>query len=117
MKGAKYALYQALMGNATVSGLVGGRIYHYYPPQPPTLPLITYRQVAGAADNADGVPAFGRARVEVKIWGEGGENIAEAVRAAVSGLACRLVSDVDLYDYDLLCQVKAIDFEIFSALA
>ena len=116
MKPGKQLLYEALT-SATVSGLVGGRIYHHHPPKEPALPLITYRQVAGTVDTADGAPAFARSRIEVKIWGQGGlEDIAMAVLSAVANLPCRMVSDVDLYDYDLMCRVKAVDFEVFSPL-
>lgn len=118
MKAAKERVYEALTGSGTLQSYVGDRIYHHHPPVEVQLPCITYRQVAGHADTADGVPALGKARIEVKIWGETGlEDIAAAVISALSGVPCRFVSEVDLWDAVLLCQVKALDFEVFAALA
>ncbi|MEW6555078.1 MAG: DUF3168 domain-containing protein [Actinomycetota bacterium] len=119
MKAIKQAVYSALAEDATVQGYVGDRIYLSWPPEKPTYPLITFRQVGGAEELADGVSFLVRPRIEVKIWAESGlEDIAEAVRSAMRGVPgiVKLVSDVDLFDHNSLKHVKVLDFSILTRL-
>lgn len=73
-----------LLQDATVSGLVGTRVYPKILPQSPTLPAITYQRVSRVqvADHLTGPGSMGRPRVQVDVWAST-DSAAEALGAAV----------------------------------
>lgn len=66
------AIYSRLNGDATVSGLVGTRIYPYTPEDPPARPYITYHLISMLprphAMGSD--PALVMDRYQVDLWAE-----------------------------------------------
>jgi len=117
VKEVKRQVREALLANPAISAAVDDRVYLAWPPAKPTYPLITYRQVGGSEDLADGGPFAVRPRIEVKVWADSGlEELGEAVKQAVRGVrgVVRLVSEVDLFDYESLKRVKALDFSILA---
>lgn len=120
MRSAKEYVCAALTTSSGLAALVGERIYYQGPEEVPVYPLITYREVGGTADKADGINYMGRSRIEIKIWGKNGlEDIADEVMAAMN--ICRggptLASSIDLpRDSASLVKGKALDFNLIVKL-
>ncbi len=110
----KEALRAALLGDTDLAALVGDRIFLGHAPEPAVYPLITYRFVAGSADNADGVPAIAKPRCEISVWGDEVDPTVRQVFKTMEGFRFhkRLVSFVELWDATVLKRRTAIDFQI-----
>ena len=119
MRIPKQCVCDALTASSGLAALIGDRIYHERPPETPVWPLITYKQVAGTADKADGINYMGRARIEIKAWGdEGLEDIADEILAAMN--TCRggpvLVFETELLDGVTLKRIHIMDFNLIVKL-
>ena len=113
MKSVNEAVYAALTGDATLAALVGDRIYKQFPPEQTTYPNVCYKQVSGGADNADGLPAVARARIQVDIRAETGmDDIAEATISAMCSVrgAVTLANEVDAFDHSCMKPLHMMDF-------
>lgn len=79
--------YAKLAADAGVSALVSTRIYPIRMPQSPTLPLITYQQVAAEYEHAMGSdPNVEWARMQVTSWAEtltSARSLAKKVKACL----------------------------------
>lgn len=121
------AIYSRLSGDATVSGLVGTRIYPYTPRTPPTRPYITYQLISMVprphAMGSD--PALVTDRYQVDIWADTYTSMItldDAVMASLSrwrGTAAGVtvqaslhVNRIDLYEPDTELFRRSNDFEI-----
>lgn len=119
MKSVNEAVYAALTGHATLSALVGGRIYKQFPPEQTTYPNICYKQVSGGADTADGLPAVARARIQVDIRAETGiDDIADATISAMCSVrgAATLANEVDAFDFNCMKPLHMMDFIIVQKM-
>lgn len=111
MSTIKAALRAALLGDATLQGYVGDRVYTQFPEVEPVYPLITYALVGGSAVNTDGAPAINQPRYEVRVFGEEVDPIASRIIAVLGAgrWPCRLVSEIEL-DGGPHLNIKALDF-------
>jgi hypothetical protein len=115
------AVYSALSGDATISAMVGAEIHRHFPPEEATTPNISFFQVSGGADNADGVPAISRARIQVDIRAtpeDDPDGIGDAVVSAMGGIhgAVSLANERDGFDQVNLVPVQMKDFIIVAKL-
>ncbi len=103
---AEKALYAALTGDATLTGLVGTRIYPVIIPQETTMPAIRYTRISTASVSAlTGDSGMEDARMQIDVIAESvssARSVAEAVRGAIKRMrgtyASTDVRDVFLED-------------------
>lgn len=85
------AIRALLVADATVTGLVGQRIYPLIAPQPPTRPFVVYTVTGGDRWHSDeGGSGLASPRVQVNAYAEtyaGAHEIAAAIRDALDGYA------------------------------
>jgi len=115
LKSVNEAVYAALTGDATLTDLVGDRIYKQFPPEQTTYPNVCYKQVSGGADNADGLPAVARARIQVDIRAETGiDDIADATISAMASVhgAVSLANEIDAFDHSCMKPLHMMDFVV-----
>ena len=63
------AIFQRLVTDTTLKGLVDGRIYPVVAPQGTDPPYVTYQRVSGAPEHHHGGNAgVSRARLQVDVW-------------------------------------------------
>lgn len=83
------AIYYLLAADATVSGLVGTRIYPNLVPQAASLPAITYQQISGVREHtADGADGIVESRFQINCWAStytGAKSLSDAVRKELDG--------------------------------
>lgn len=85
------AIRSILLADATVSSLVGTRVYSGVPPQRPTAPYVTLTKVDKLSDVImDGTVGPNRVRVQVDCWAQAGDGTAgvdnvRALAEAVNG--------------------------------
>lgn len=86
------AVYQYLSGKASITDLVGDRLYRDHLPQPydwsvgPAISLFTVSQTFDAG--LDGSSGIARARVQIDVWAASGKvaaRVTEAIRLAMQG--------------------------------
>lgn len=78
-----------LLADATLSGLIGTRLYPLKMPQKPTYPAITYQWVTGQrVHSTDGASGLAGPRVQFDCWAEtylAMESVFEALRLRLDG--------------------------------
>ena len=83
-------LYSALSADATVSGLVGARIYPEIMPFDVTYPAISYQRISTARyQTLESVDDFTQVRIQVDCWDStysGVKALANAVKNAIDGV-------------------------------
>jgi hypothetical protein len=99
------AIYYLLSNDATVSGLVGTRIYPMVVPRNAAMPAIAYQQISGVREHTmTGPIGMVKARFQINCWAETyatADAIAEAVRKELDGYS-GVASDTWIYDITLL---------------
>lgn len=79
------ALRAQLLADATVSGLIGTRLYPVVLPEGVQLPAVTYQRVSRTPARDLGGVAYTQSRIQVDCWGRSygdAKAVAHAVRAA-----------------------------------
>lgn len=97
----RQAVWNHLKSDPSVSGLVGGRIYHVSPPQDTTLPLIVIETVANTDRRDLAGVAYTETRLQVTAIAESlakAEEIALAVRASLEGFRGLMAGALDVMD-------------------
>ncbi|WP_137387968.1 DUF3168 domain-containing protein [Rhodoligotrophos defluvii] len=88
-----------LTADATVTGLVGSRIYPVVLPQKPRLPALTYTTISDIGQHGSGGPLkLSRPRIQVDCWAETYDQarvLAAAVKRALDGKRAQLGSEAD----------------------
>lgn len=83
------AIVTILLGDATVTGLVGDRIYPVYVPQNTPMPAITIQRIsAPRVHTFDGPSGMVKSRYQFNSWGTtygSVEQVVEALRLAIDG--------------------------------
>jgi len=92
-------LRAALVADATVNGLVSGRIYPEIMPQDTKYPAISYSRISTVRTQfLDGVDDFTQVRVQVDCWDDsysGVKSLASAVKSALDGV--RVLGAVEIH--------------------
>lgn len=111
----RQAVYAHLQADASVAGLVGGRIYHQVPPLDATYPLIVLNTISSVDERDLAGVAFTRTRIQVTAMAatlKDAEVIALAVRKSLEGytgmmagalpvIGCRVDSYEPIYQEDV----------------
>lgn len=83
------AVRSVLVDDATVSGLVGSRIYPTVAPATAGLPYVVYQRIStNRVRDQGGVSDLAQPRIQVSCWADsysGTKTLADAVRAAIDG--------------------------------
>lgn len=122
------ALRTYVLADATVSGLVGARMYPVILPQNPTMPAITYQYISGASViSHDGATGLENPTFQIDCWGSTYatmDALFEAVRERLNGAkgtfsglyvgGIFLVRKRDLYDNDAELHRRTADYEIWN---
>ena len=92
------AIHVHLSNSATLTALVGSRIYRGKCPQTTaTYPAITYRKVSGRDEfYQEGVVDLAETRIEVKCWGDtpaSAEAVRDEIRDACQHFEGKITSD------------------------
>lgn len=118
------SIFSALTADATVSGLVGTRVYPLVLPQKAGLPAVSYLRVSGRQEmSLSGLSGLEAPRIQIDCWATtyaGAKALAAAVRAAMlSATAFKVgsVSDRDLYEDDTNVFRVSIDFSVWHRTA
>lgn len=127
MKSPEMVLRNALVGNATVSGLVGGRIYplRYVGPSPIQFPLVIWRRARILREQTLGSPlGVPRVTVEFYVYAEtytDAREVADAMRGVLDGYGGTFdnveVKQVSLEDEaDDLVPLEGAETSLYSVL-
>lgn len=96
------AIYTALTNDATVTGLIGARVYPVIAPQNITKPYAVFRRITGLSVNGlDGELGTTNGRFEINVYAETYAQtkiISEAIKEAMKSSSLRSVL---IYDQDL----------------
>lgn len=126
-----------LLADATVSGVIGTRVYPLRLPQKPTLPAVVYSRISGVrVEHLKGVSSASEPRYQIDAWAAnvaGAQALGKAVRQrldhyvgtwtgngspAISvGVSVRIVNEWESFEEDInggLCRHSA-DYFIFHA--
>ena len=120
------ALRTILINDANVSSLVATRVYPQVLPESPTLPAITYQTVLGGEISAnDGGLGLHRIRVQIDVLDDSFTDLKTLVNhvkealvaykgtsATVTLVIPMVLSEVDLYDYELDLRKVVLDFRV-----
>ena len=101
-----------LAADATIAGMVGGRIYPITLPQSPTYPALTYHRASTVRErHLRGPLGYAEVRERVHCWARsygGAKDLAEAVRHLLDGYrgaagayeigGAAVETEIDLYD-------------------
>ncbi len=78
-----------LLAQASITALIGARLYPQQLPQGTELPAVTYQRIAGQSlIDHEGAAGIGRARIQLDCWGESygaAAALADTLRLALSG--------------------------------
>lgn len=117
-----------LLGDATVAGLIGTRVYPVTIPQNPVFPVITYQRISRLdVASQDGPSALARGRIQVDVWAKTYDQAAAvgaAVRRRLNGYrgpvegqedvqGIRLETNRDEYDPEALLFRHSADFYVW----
>lgn len=123
-----HAIYNLLSNDATVSGMVGSRIYAVVMPQEPTLPAIQYSRVSTFSRSYahDGSCKVAKSRFQFNCYAEDAleaKQLSEAVRILFHAYTGTVVgetifnatveNELDLYDQDLTDYSAVLDIVFF----
>lgn len=113
-------IYNVLIADVTVSGLVAARIYPLLMPQGVTLPALSYQRVATAPhDDLEGTQNHEWVRVQIDVWDDdypSAKTLAAAVHTAlqVTPVYAQLLMELDDYDSDLKLYRVILDFNVWN---
>ncbi len=116
-----------LLADATLTTLIGTRLYPLTLPQNPTLPAMTYQRISGErVHTADGAHGLNRARIQFDAWATTylvAESVFEALRKrldAFRGAAGASIiqgafvdSERDLYESEPKLYRNTSDFDVW----
>jgi hypothetical protein len=111
-----------LMADATISGLVGPRIYPIKPPQAATFPLVTMQQIAEESfphKRGGGIGGIEKPHYQIDAWVreagvpafEKARELARAVRARLDGFSGVLAEGGESYRVDIQFETARDLFE------
>lgn len=124
-----------LLADATVSGLIGTRVYPFRLPQKPTLPAVVYTKISGVrVEQLNAAPSAAEPRYQVDAWASSvtsAQEVSQAVRRRLEGfsgqwasntsptlsvgVAVRLINEWESFEEDInggLCRCSA-DYFVF----
>lgn len=131
MTGIVEALRDYVLADATVSGLIGARMYPAILPQDPTMPAITYQIISGdSVISHDGPAGLENPTIQIDCWAatySGMDALFNAVRkrlngasGAFSGVEVQgifMVRKRDLYDDEAKLHRRTADYEVWNSEA
>lgn len=124
------AIVAALIADAGVNALIGGRVYHIQKPAKPVYPAITYERISTVPDlTLDGPSTFTEVTIEIDCWGAGiaeARALAEAVKTLLNGHMgdlqgvliqyARMVNQDDFADIDGDFKVRRVSLDFSFTL-
>lgn len=120
-----------LLGQSTITSMVGQRIYQVKIPQGGALPCVTLSRVSGSRVGIlTGVSGLAHPRIQIDCWGTAYDSVkylADRLRLCLDGFrgnfssiqiqGCHLLGDFDAYDDESEVFHTALDFEIWHVEA
>jgi hypothetical protein len=122
-------LYAALIADATLAGIIDGRVYPQLIPQDSDLPALAYQRISGQADTVHaGDNGFRRARIQITATAatySQAKQLQDALTTALHGINgalgggstlvqyCKLSNVIDGYGTNARQQTVRLDFSIF----